>query len=101
MKDKYAREVAEKAYEKAEFAYDKAGKADDKAKEANDKVGDIIKLERRYCPTCKRRTLTSARYRFFDPQPFFTCEICGTEYEVSNEEKITILNPKRSHKKKA
>jgi transcription elongation factor Elf1 len=79
MKDKYARELAKRAYDKVEY---------------------IIKLERRHCPTCKRRTLTSARYRFFDPQPFFTCEICGTEYEVSNEEKITILNPKRSHKKK-
>lgn len=80
------------------------------------------KLIRHYCPTCKRETLTTSALSkqkitdettnktdlllfYNDPthsfsrySKVFTCEICGTQYKLVNEEKIVIIEPKKEEK---
>ena len=68
--------------------------------ELSDRVDNALTAKKRYCPICKRKTLTTVDHlRPFFPDEY-TCEICGTEYQINQEEKITILNPKRPHRRK-
>jgi len=100
MKDAEARATAHTALESAETAHSRITEG---LRRVVALEGES-KIERRYCPTCKRETLTATSYYFFRGKgciDHFTCEICGTKYEINTEERITILNPvKRSHKKK-
>ena len=78
---------------------------------------DIKRLEsyllcRSVCPTCKRATLTCYYPAIYSTitkakikDEYFHCEICGTDYTVTQviswEEKVAVVNPaKRSHRKK-